>query len=109
MEWAARGGVSSQGYTYSGSNDANVVAWSSENSSGGTNEVGTKQENELGLNDMSGNVQEWCWDSHKNYRRVRGGSMKDDSFACTISSSDFNIPERASQNTGFRPARNFKK
>jgi len=26
-EWAARGGVSSQGYTYSGSNDVNAVAW----------------------------------------------------------------------------------
>ena len=34
--------------------------------------------------------------------------MKDDSFACTITNTDFTIPERASQNTGFRPARNFK-
>jgi formylglycine-generating enzyme required for sulfatase activity len=71
--------------------------------------VGAKRANELGIQDMSGNVQEWCWDSHKNYRRVRGGSMKDDSFACTITNTDFTIPERASQNTGFRPARNIKK
>ena len=109
-EWAARGGVSSKASNYSGANELDAVAWHAGNSSSGeTHPVGAKRANELGIQDMSGNVQEWCWDSHKNYRRVRGGSMKDDSFACTITSSDFNIPERASQNTGFRPARNFKK
>ena len=109
-EWAARGGVSSKASNYSGSNELDAVAWHAGNtSSGETHPVGAKRANELGIQDMSGNVQEWCWDSHKNYRRVRGGSMKDDSFACTITNTDFTIPERASQNTGFRPARNFKK
>jgi formylglycine-generating enzyme required for sulfatase activity len=109
-EWAARGGVSSKASNYSGANELDTVAWHAGNtSSGETHPVGAKRANELGIQDMSGNVQEWCWDSHKNYRRVRGGSIKDDSFACSITSSDFNIPERASQNTGFRPARNFKK
>ena len=109
-EWAARGGVSSKASNYSGANELDAVAWHAGNTtSGETHPVGAKRANELGIQDMSGNVQEWCWDSHKNYRRVRGGSMKDDSFACTITSSDFTIPERASQNTGFRPARNFKK
>ena len=109
-EWAARGGVSSKASDYSGSSDLNSVAWHAGNSkTAETQTVGTKWPNELGLQDMSGNVQEWCWDAHKNYRRVRGGSFKDDSFACTITSSDFNIPERASANTGLRPARNFKK
>ena len=109
-EWAARGGVSSKASDYSGSSDLNSVAWHAGNSNTAeTQTVGTKWPNELGLQDMSGNVQEWCWDAHKNYRRVRGGSFKDDSFACTITSSDFNIPERASANTGLRPARNFKK
>ncbi|MFM8764439.1 MAG: putative Ig domain-containing protein [Spartobacteria bacterium] len=109
-EWAARGGVSSKASDYSGSSDLDAVAWHTGNcKSPETQTVGTKWPNELGLQDMSGNVQEWCWDAHKNYRRVRGGSFKDDSFACTITSSDFNIPERASANTGLRPARNFKK
>jgi formylglycine-generating enzyme required for sulfatase activity len=109
-EWAARGGVSSKASNYSGANELDAVAWhAGNNSSGETHPVGAKRANELGIQDMSGNVQEWCWDSHKNYRRVRGGSIKDESFACSITSSDFNIPERASQNTGFRPARNFKK
>jgi formylglycine-generating enzyme required for sulfatase activity len=109
-EWAARGGVASKASDYSGSSDLNAVAWHAGNSKAAeTQTVGTKWPNELGLQDMSGNVQEWCWDSYKNYRRVRGGSFKDDSFACTITSSDFNIPERASANIGLRPARNFKK
>ncbi len=109
-EWAARGGVSSKASNFSGANELDSVAWHAGNTSfGQTHPVGAKRANELGIQDMSSNLQEWCWDSHKNYRRVRGGSIKDDSFACTITSSDFSIPERASQNTGFRPAGKFEK
>jgi formylglycine-generating enzyme required for sulfatase activity len=109
-EWAARGGVSSKGFNFSGGNELDSVAWHAGNSpSAETRAVGSKLANELGLQDMSGNVQEWCWDAQKNYRRVRGGSYKDDSFACAISNSDFTIPDRGSENIGFRPAQNFKK
>ena len=109
-EWAARGGVSSRGFSFSGANELDSVAWHVENSpTVGTHAVGSKLANELGLQDMSGNVQEWCWDAHKDYRRVRGGSTKDSSFACAITNSDFTIPNRASENIGFRPAQTFKK
>jgi hypothetical protein len=109
-EWAARGGVSSRGFSFSGANELDSVAWHVENSpTVETHAVGSKLANELGLQDMSGNVQEWCWDAHKDYRRVRGGSTKDDSFACAITNSDFTIPNRASENIGFRPAQTFKK
>jgi formylglycine-generating enzyme required for sulfatase activity len=63
-EWyfAARGGNRSRGYKYSGSNDANEVAWFDKNSNERTHPVGQKLPNELGIYDMHGNVEEWVND-----------------------------------------------
>lgn len=66
-EYAARGGKRSNGYKYSGSNDVNEVAWTSDNSGNKTHDVGTKLPNELGVFDMSGNVWEYCQDWYGAY------------------------------------------
>ena len=59
-QYAAKGGMKSQGYIYSGSNKVGDVAWYKGNSGNQTHDVKTKQPNELGFYDMSGNVFEFC-------------------------------------------------
>lgn len=61
-EWmfAAQGGNKSQGFTYSGSDNIDEVAWYKGNCSG-PKDIALKKPNELGLYDMSGNFGEIVW------------------------------------------------
>jgi len=118
-EWAARGGLYSQGYNYAGSNNLSAVAWYSDNSKDATTRysavhaVGQKAPNELDLFDMSGNVWEFCWDSGRpggrpgTYRRIRGGSCCDDEGDCRISYGDGSLVDGIDWKTGFRIARSL--
>lgn len=113
-EFAARGGNQTNGYTYSGSNTIDDVAWYRDNSSGaacplssgrGTWPVGQKNANELGLHDMSGNVWEWCWDASGPLRRRRGGSWNADADSCAVSVRAYYLPALRYYRSGFRLAR----
>lgn len=117
-EYAARGGNKSKGYKYSGSNTIGNVAWYTENSGSKTHYVKTKQANELGIYDMSGNVWEWCQDWDGSYssgsqtnptgptsgsRRVlRGGSWDLSARSCRVSNRNGGDPDYGFNSNGFR-------
>lgn len=100
----------SKGYKFSGSNTLDNVAWHDDNCGDKTHEVMTKSPNELGLYDMTGNVEEWCQDWDDDYsaseqkdpkgpstgtaRIIRGGAWYDSSHSCLVA-------RRASQEPSF--------
>ena len=67
-EYAARGGNKSKGFKYAGSNNLSDVAWFN-NIEGGSHAVKGKAPNELGIYDMSGNVDEYCADDYAPYSK----------------------------------------
>ncbi|MDY5738202.1 MAG: SUMF1/EgtB/PvdO family nonheme iron enzyme [Candidatus Onthomorpha sp.] len=123
-EYAARGGKYSKGYVYkySGSNDADEVAWYDDNSGDETRPVAIKKANKLGLYDMSGNVYEWCNDWYDdNYCRnssqtnptgpskgacrvLRGGSWDVNDRGVRVSSRGDSTPDLRFIDIGLRLA-----
>lgn len=70
-EFAARGGNKSEHHKFSGSDNADEVAWLANNSGFSLHEVKTKRPNELGIYDMSGNAWEFVYDVYDiNYYNI---------------------------------------
>jgi formylglycine-generating enzyme required for sulfatase activity len=106
-EFAARGGSQSKGYTYGGSNNLSAVGWHVENAGGTDHEVGSKLPNELGLYDVSGNLEEWTgsWLSDAALARViRGGYWGNNADLCTVANRRSCSPQDRSYTFGFRVA-----
>ncbi|GHT74739.1 hypothetical protein FACS189456_6360 [Bacteroidia bacterium] len=118
-EYATRGGAQSKGYTYSGSDSIDDVAWYHDNADGIIHPVGTKAANELGIYDMSGNVWEWCSDwwranysssaqtnptgaSSGDTRAVRGGSLGLGTRYCRVAHRYQYAPHERYRYLGFR-------
>lgn len=126
-EFAARGGLLTEGLNYSGGDELNDVAWygawiDEEGNCSEIQEVALKNANELGLFDMSGNASEWVQDIFQDryendrtlnplgpgtgtFRVRKGGSWGNDSPSCAPEARFANIPALASGYIGFRLVR----
>ena len=110
----ARYDASSASQDLDGDGDQDItgdVGWYDDNSGSATHDVGTKDDNALGLYDMSGNVSEWNfdWDPNSVGERVfRGGGWISNANYLQVGSVSSLSPYTTITiyYYGFRPARN---
>ena len=120
-EFAARGGLCSKKYRYSGSDDIGDVAWYCDNSGLKIHAVKGRKPNELGIHDMSGDLWEWCFDSFFDYssfpqtnpeidrgnsslRVLRGGGWDSLEEYCSVTYRGNDYPNCCSKRYGLRLA-----
>lgn len=131
-EFAARGGVKEHmrknnedkmvGNRHSGRVVLQYVAWFERNAKDHVHPVGKKDPNQLGICDMTGNVEEWCNDWYsKDYfskrdvtnpqganggisKVVRGGSWRSEANEVSVTRRAAYLPDEKSISLGFRLA-----
>ncbi|HAN77777.1 MAG TPA: hypothetical protein DCQ31_08405, partial [Bacteroidales bacterium] len=127
-EFAAKGGIhATDGYIYSGSNQVEIVAIYAGNSTNASNNlengmgtftIGSLAANQLGVFDLSGNVNEWVSDWYADYtaklksylsdtpigtqKIYRGGSWKDAATGLKVTARYPALPNFNGNNLGFR-------
>ena len=93
-EYAARGGKSSKGYIYSGSNEVDRVAWHNGNARK-LKKVKKRSANELGIYDMSGNVWEWCSSRYRYFDKERNATLGKDGEMYCIRGGGWQLPKNS--------------
>ncbi len=124
-EYAAKGGSTKTSYSFSGGNDIQKVGWFADNSGGKIQVVGSKKANDLGINDLTGNVQEWCQDFYSETyykssasnnpvntqatetRVVRGGAWNESAEENRLTLRISESPATKSEKIGFRVVLDF--
>ncbi len=129
-EYACRAGMADRFYWGDDPGDVSIsdyAWWDGDTNPGGqtyAHVAGGKTANAWGLNDMSGNVSEWCEDDwhedyngaptggeawvdspRSSYRRIRGGSWFNYANFCRSASRSSTDAAHADNNFGFRLAR----
>ena len=116
-------------HLYSGHNRISSVGWCSSNSGNTAHPVAQKSTNAWGLFDMSGQVEEWCWDyfglypetgehnlflhypmgpSRGDERVLRGGSYLLSSEQARCKSRGASYPTEKYEGIGFRIAQSVR-
>ena len=125
-EFAARGGNKSHGYKYAGNDDPYEVGCVYTPYEEATQEVGLLNPNELGLFDMTGNVNELCNDAYDKYepedqvnpkgpssasvyRVARGGGWCNARRNCTVTSRLKMAKQECGNGVGLRLVMDAKK
>lgn len=119
-EYAARGGMYDRMKKHSGRQLPQTIAWYEGNAKDHVHKVGRKYPNELGIYDMTGNVEEWCADWYgKDYytkkdvtnpkgpdggvsKVVRGGSWESNKDEISVTRRAAYLPDTRSISLGFR-------
>ena len=115
-EYAIRAGTTTSFYNEEETSDD--IAWHRSNSNDRIYPVGQKEANLWGLNDMSGNVYEWCWDPYGSYdslasndpvsinfdsrRILRGGSWYGSASGTRSANRSYEEPDSRFRSIGFR-------
>lgn len=105
-QYASKGGQYSKGYSYSGSDNIEDVAWYAGNSNKKIHPIALKRPNELGLYDMTGNYAEICNDEDDVYNidgNLCGGNWSSPLTSCKLGS---NITKQSV--SGFIPGKSIR-